>query len=234
MVARVAEFFRHPKNVELYNYAPKKQSYELEYPLKGPVSTMFGFSGKFDQPKFKRNLFERVITDVRPKDDRDGYHLIFHDPYTIASDASLNIQTATNRSVQYLIDPKIVSFDESLADYDPQEFVEKSFHTDESVTKVSSPSRFCAFSDEKQLKFFKVYNHINCEHECMSNLTLASCGCVQFFMVRSSLTRICGAIDEKCFRKVENDFERLKISCNCMETCGTLKYNVEIRPSPYV
>lgn len=120
----MADFFRYPKNVELYNYAAKNESNELEYPLKGPVSTLFGFDGKFDRPKFKRVFFERVITDVRPKDDRDGYHLIIHDPYTVASDASLNIQTVTNRSVRYLIDPKIVSFDESLADYDPQEFVE--------------------------------------------------------------------------------------------------------------
>jgi acid-sensing ion channel, other len=80
---------------------------------------------------------------------------------------------------------------------------------------------------EKKLKYFKVYTQINCEHECLANLTVESCGCAQFFTVRDSSTRICGVIDEKCFRKVEGEFENNKDHCNCIETCETLKYDVE-------
>ena len=121
---RISDVFLNQKNIDVTDYVAENLSTELEYPLKGPLSTLFGFKANFDQPNVKRTFFDRVITDVRPRDDRDGYHLIFHDPYTVASDASLNIQTVTNRTVQYLIDPKIVSFDESLADYEPKEFVE--------------------------------------------------------------------------------------------------------------
>jgi acid-sensing ion channel, other len=95
------------------------------------------------------------------------------------------------------------------------------------LTTLITFSRFCYFPHEKQLKFFKVYNKINCEHECLAELTRNACGCVQFFMVRDNTTRICGSIDEKCFRKVEKEFPSHEDSCDCFEPCQTTQYNVE-------
>jgi hypothetical protein len=46
-------------------------------------------------------------------------------------------------------------------------------------------------------------------------------------MVRGKKQKICGVIDEKCFRKVEEEFENKKDHCSCLETCETLKYDVE-------
>lgn len=109
----------------LKSLAVKSEPSDL--PLKGPATTSLGFEAIFGQPKYKRNFFERVFTDIRPKEDRDGYHLIIHDPFTVASHASVNIHTLPNRSVEYFIDPKIVSHDESLADFSPDEFVIFSF-----------------------------------------------------------------------------------------------------------
>lgn len=52
--------------------------------------------------------------------------------------------------------------------------------------------RQCFFEGEKKLKFFKIYTKVNCEHECLSELTLNSCNCVPFYMIRKiqSLFRI--------------------------------------------
>jgi hypothetical protein len=55
-----------------------------------------------------------------------------------------------------------------------------------------------------------------------------ACGCAQFFMVREQTMKICGVMDEKCFWQVEEELENKKDSCNCLETCDTLKYDVEI------
>lgn len=66
------------------------------------------------------NMFQFVIKDVRPKDDRDGFHMIIHDPFVVPSDASVNFYTLSNRTVEIFIKPKIVKLDESLMDYAPE------------------------------------------------------------------------------------------------------------------
>lgn len=80
--------------------------------------------------------------------------------------------------------------------------------------------------DEKILHFFQHYSRENCELECMSNLTLRKCDCVQFFLPRAQNDRICGLSDEKCFRNVEDSFIKLKNECNCLDTCLKLEYDL--------
>lgn len=92
--------------------------------------------------------------------------------------------------------------------------------------------RFCYLSHERSLKFFKFYHKINCEHECLSELTKKWCGCVQFWMVREQETRVCGSIDENCFKDVERNFETSKALCSCKETCRTLNYEIKGQSTP--
>jgi acid-sensing ion channel, other len=100
------------------------------------------------------------------------------------------------------------------------------------ITSKFNFSRNCFMSNEKQLKFFKTYNLVNCEHECLASMTLKACGCVQFFMVREQSTRICGSIDEKCFNEVEENFDKVRSKCNCLEPCELNKYHVEVNTDP--
>lgn len=78
------------------------------------------------------------------------------------------------------------------------------------------------------LKFFKHYSRDNCEIECMSMEMIRKCNCVQFFMPRDNITRICGIADEKCFRQVERTFNNYGKKCQCLESCFKLTYEVEI------
>lgn len=82
--------------------------------------------------------------------------------------------------------------------------------------------------NERQLKYFVGYNKVNCEHECLANLTLAACGCVQFYMVRSKEIRICSTLDENCYLDVEQKFLDSRLSCNCYESCESIKYDIQI------
>jgi len=57
---------------------------------------------------------------------------------------------------------------------------------------------------------------------------LSRCGCVEFFMIRNSSTRICSANEQNCFKKAEEDFEEQKGSCECLLPCDYVKYNFEM------
>lgn len=88
--------------------------------------------------------------------------------------------------------------------------------------------RSCYLKNERQLKYFTGYNRNNCEHECLTNLTLTLCGCVQFYMVRSKETRICGTLDENCYLEVEEKFLDLRQSCACYDPCEYTKYDIQV------
>lgn len=46
--------------------------------------------------------------------------------------------------------------------------------------------RGCYLNSERSLQFFKQYSRRNCEVECLTNYTLAQCGCVKFSMPRKN------------------------------------------------
>jgi hypothetical protein len=94
--------------------------------------------------------------------------------------------------------------------------------------------RLCYMNGEKQLNFFKKYNRINCEHECLSLMTLNSCHCVQFHMARNQSTNVCGSLDKKCFKQIEEKFPLIKKYCKCYEPCETIKYLVDVYRDPAV
>jgi amiloride-sensitive sodium channel len=95
-------------------------------------------------------------------------------------------------------------------------------------SKIFNFSRNCYLPNERPLKFLKVYNKVNCEHECLAEMTLESCRCVQFFMVRDKTTRICGGREEYCYRNVEDSFDKIKSECKCYENCDNIKYEIKV------
>jgi hypothetical protein len=120
---KLSSDFNYTKSVRLATHTPPHPvgDDQLNYPVKGPKHHEIGFEADLDQPKVKFSRLVRFITDVRPKEDRDGYHLIIHDPFEIPSDNSVNIFTMANRTVEYFINPKIISFDETFRSYDLEE-----------------------------------------------------------------------------------------------------------------
>jgi hypothetical protein len=62
----------------------------------------------------------------------------------------------------------------------------------------------------------------------MSDFMLNRCGCVGFYVIRNSTTRICSGIEQSCFRKAEKDFDEYKEACKCYEPCDHMNHNFEI------
>lgn len=59
---------------------------------------------------------------------------------------------------------------------------------------------------------------------------IRSCGCVEFFMIRNSTTRICSASEKECYVRAKDDFVSLEqTNCFCLERCNYLKHNLEIK-----
>lgn len=120
----------------------------------GEIKKKFGYWWPDEFHRFKN-----------PMDVLDGFHLIFHNFDEYPSTKSIHHYTVSNQSLIFWILPKYTEVDDSLTVMSPEE-------------------RNCFQNEEKQLKYFKIYNENNCEQECLAEYTLSECDCVQFFMIR--------------------------------------------------
>jgi hypothetical protein len=182
---------------------------QLEYPLKGPKNGV-GLESVFRIKQYiKRRFNTYIFNETKPDETRNGFQLMVHDPFEVLSDDAVHLFAVTSETFNYNVVPIVSSYDETLVDFTPEE-------------------RNCWLPGERKLEFFKVYNRPNCEHECLANAMLEVCSCVEFYMVRNKTTRICGAIDENCFKRVEKLFQTLKASCKCYHSCEKVKYDVKL------
>lgn len=61
--------------------------------------------------------------------------------------------------------------------------------TDNRVLAYDLSVRQCYKNDERKLRFYREYTIHNCRLECLSNFTLARCGCVKYSMPRACAIR---------------------------------------------
>lgn len=90
-----------------------------------------------------------------------GFKVLLHIPGEVPQVSKHYFRVPLLEEVLISIKPNMITTSENLRHYKPWE-------------------RQCYFSDERQLRFFKIYTQRNCELECLSNFTLAQCGCVKF------------------------------------------------------
>ncbi|CAD0197339.1 unnamed protein product [Chrysodeixis includens] len=112
-------------------------------------------------------------------------------------------------------------------------------NTSDSLRRYDAVTRQCYFSDEKYLKYFKIYTASNCKIECLSNKTFEICKCVEFYMPHFNSSTICTARDATCVSDAqaqvleeESDVERA--ICKCLPSCtGAIDYEAEILKTNY-
>ncbi|XP_041982502.1 uncharacterized protein LOC121735666 [Aricia agestis] len=110
--------------------------------------------------------------------------------------------------------------------------------------------RQCYFSDERYLRYFRVYNQGNCELECLTNFTYTKCGCVHFSMPHGPEIPVCSRkSDIDCMEKAQSEIidfdsftsweedhfeDRRQIGkCQCLPACTSLKYEAETSQSDF-
>ncbi|XP_062557738.1 pickpocket protein 28-like [Armigeres subalbatus] len=189
-----------------------------------------GFNGYPFRP-LSNGLYSAFIFMATTRDiDRDpmcmtaytGYKIAVHSPDEVArmKDSFFRIESLS--VVTLTITPTVYKASPILRKYSPEK-------------------RNCYFSNERHLKFFRIYNKVNCETECNANYTLALCGCVKFSMPRSPGTKICDASKIACYSQTTiyrpgvepTNFNHKKIlNCNCLPSCNSIKYQVEMSRAP--
>ncbi|XP_052873095.1 pickpocket protein 28-like [Anopheles cruzii] len=155
-----------------------------------------------------------------------GYKLMLHDADEYPQVSKRNIRVPLGHEINMALKPQMIITSQSAAAYGWQK-------------------RQCFFNYERHLRFFRNYNQNNCELECLTNLTLALCGCVRFSMPHAQGTQICPLLQWDCmfqakqfFRpksNVSHEFPRsvqdTVARCNCLPACTSIHYDLEITQS---
>uniref|UniRef100_A0A182ILL5 Pickpocket n=1 Tax=Anopheles atroparvus TaxID=41427 RepID=A0A182ILL5_ANOAO len=146
-----------------------------------------------------------------------GYKVTIHPPDEFPRLSEHHIRVPPMQAASIIVKPRLLT-------------------TQKNLHRFPVSKRQCYFNDERKLRFFRVYNEQNCEFECLTNFTLALCGCVTFAMPRQNSTRVCGSHEMKCYQSAVTTLMELdEISteadhepCGCLPACTSLKYDVEL------
>ena len=178
---------------------------------------------KFDLKTYKNDTDSFCLGRVQ------GFKITLHTPGEIPRVSKDYFRIPLGQEVVVSVKPNMITTSDGLIEYAPKR-------------------RQCFFNDEKFLKFFKIYSQSNCELECLSNFTLKACGCVKFSMPRDSVTQICNQKQIQCFNEAEDELTKAefreyesgyeenkigKINCNCLPSCTSIKYDVEITQNEF-
>lgn len=109
--------------------------------------------------------------------------------------------------------------------------------SDEYLKRYTKEARHCVFNvGEVDMSYYKVYSQKNCEMECLASRAIEECGCVPYYFVTDGNTPVCSINETKCVRywefwNIQRD-ERFgtEILCNCLPSCDSVKYNIEVIP----
>ena len=129
--------------------------------------------------------------------------------------------------------------------------------TSPAVQGFNVEKRECYFPSEKKLKYFRSYSQQNCFLECLTNVTLNFCDCVNFYIpsllirfsrrllilavLEENATKICGKESSTCVKVAEtilqlgeeySKFYQPKSdnefeTCDCLPICTDLSYDVQ-------
>lgn len=119
-----------------------------------------------------------------------GFKILFHAPYQNLNAAKRSFHLSPGQASYYKIVPNLI-------------------WTTRGAQKHSPDIRRCYLNSERRLRFFKFYSQRNCEVECLSNYTLAQCGCVLFSVPRTNTIHFQFSIPKFCRYKYFGSLSRV-------------------------
>lgn len=170
------------------------------------------------------------------KEGGQAFRFSLHSPVKVAPVSKQFYSVSVGKQTTISIMPFMIYSSKDIKDYEPV-------------------NRQCFFSDEKKLKFFKIYSKTSCELECLADYTLSTCGCVKFSMPRDNETKVCNHLQLECIEESETNFtlrelklqllkkeikqnkklgkatkhnEDLEKICKCLPSCTSIRYDAEI------
>jgi amiloride-sensitive sodium channel len=105
----------------------------------------------------------------------------------------------------------------------------------EGLEHLNPSQRECYFDGEKSLKFFRKYSQRNCEVECIANITMDRCGCVDLthpFQYSDHLCLNISRVVGYCFLHLQHDLYEYEDfsperNCSCLPLCNSISYNIK-------
>ncbi|KAJ3647269.1 hypothetical protein Zmor_024794 [Zophobas morio] len=216
-VVQFRNYQRAPRNMSNWSV---EQGYAADAGL-FPYPARALFAGAVNGLSFNIITPKTYLDFACRKSSLQGYKVILHSPMRIPRPSQQYFRVPLDQSVVGAVQPVMISTSDKVQMYNPKR-------------------RGCYFPSERRLKLFKIYTSLNCKLECLTNFTLRTCGCVNFFMPRDNETRICGTGKITCMRNAENfmqikdlhrklskkDFKRAD-DCDCLPICTDVTYDVE-------
>ncbi|XP_044759468.1 pickpocket protein 28-like isoform X2 [Coccinella septempunctata] len=154
-----------------------------------------------------------------------GMRVSFNIPTRIPRPSQVFFSVGLNSLTTAAVNPFLTSVRETIKNYEAHE-------------------RNCFFSNERKLKYFKIYSQGNCNLECLTNYTIHYCGCVHYYMPRDNQTRICSLQERQCLVEARVTYPqavlserlwarsekepRFRMNCDCLPVCTDLVYEAEI------
>ncbi|XP_075167589.1 pickpocket protein 28-like [Haematobia irritans] len=150
----------------------------------------------------------------------DGFKILLHSPDDVPTMSKHFVHVSMNKNMMVVVKPNMITTSPGIADYRPHK-------------------RQCYLSQDRQLRYFKIYSQNNCEYECLTNFTYNLCGCVTFSMPRGPEIPVCGADKIICYRQAREQLLYHQFSvghqdgsekdkCDCLPACTSLDYETEI------
>ncbi|EFA07961.1 Pickpocket protein 28-like Protein [Tribolium castaneum] len=166
--------------------------------------------------------YDTADTDFNCKNFLQGFRVLIHNSSNVPRVSEHYFRIPFDKVVVAAMEPVLVVTSQNVRGFRPEK-------------------RKCFMRNERFLKHFLYYSQPNCMLECLTNYTLAKCGCVQFYMPRDNSTLICGPNSEQCTENAESEMQikdlEYRISgrslCDCKPTCTNMKYNVETSHSDF-
>ncbi|CAF4916555.1 unnamed protein product [Pieris macdunnoughi] len=144
-----------------------------------------------------------------------GFKILLHNPTETPKIAKLGEIYGPGIEARVAVKPRILDAQPALKDID--------------VSK-----RFCLFSSERNLVFYRTYTFKNCQMECEARRMLEICKCVLYYMPKNKTTRICGKADAKCYSDIWKNFPKNNDqSCeDCLPSCTEISYLERLSTAP--
>ncbi|BES87540.1 Amiloride-sensitive sodium channel [Nesidiocoris tenuis] len=163
-------------------------------------------------------------TDFHCRGPVQGFKILLHNPGEFPLVTERHLRIPLSQEIIAMVQPKVMTTSDGLRPYSPQ-------------------IRQCFFPSERYLAHFRIYTQRNCEVECLTNFTLARCGCVNLYMPRNETTPLCGAGSKQCMVDAENELKLVEIEaarnadvnskCNCLQACQSINFDAETSQADY-
>ncbi|XP_065369031.1 pickpocket protein 28-like [Calliphora vicina] len=235
----VCHQFNGLQHQDLYNnpdYISYKEDIASSFNQTGKWSLDHGYQGQGVNAYPQRSILSSarnglyVVLDTFEDDFdyvckrfRQGFKVFLNSPESVPLTTGNYILVPNSHEVMVTLLPQYITSQDSLLFFGPEK-------------------RQCYFNNERNLYFFKFYTQNNCQTECLTNYTIAKCGCAKFWMPKPLGIPVCDLSKVTCYTSAAHELEviiakqtaqraidsTVRIMCDCMPACNSLDYNFEI------